>query len=308
MDSCMNFGLNSMMTCISLDYQKSYHPPISIDLLSACDFSSDGKVLASAGFGRKPLICYMDTCDCITTSQSHSAPISEVRFQPGTNIFATSSSDKAVKLWDSNKPGTVLFDLAGHNGVVKSLDFHPFEGLLCSSDSFDVIEVWDLIQGVRMKNFIVSGQQIRFQPVSGKFLAVAKGNTITILDIQTWNVQNRFQGHNKEIFSMCWDAKGQKIASVTEDCARVWSIAVCGQCLHEYQSNGKRFQSIIFHPRYPNALVIGGFQNMELWIPETGQVYHIHAHTNATITGLAACPQNEFIASCSSDCTVKIWK
>lgn len=47
---------------------------------------------------------------------------------------------------------------------------------------------------------------------------------------------------------------------------------------------------------------------MELWIPETGQVYHIHAHTNATITGLAACPQNEFIASCSSDCTVKIWK
>ena len=47
-------------------------------------------------------------------------------------------------------------DLAGHNGVVKSLDFHPFQGLLCSSDSFDVIEVWDIIQGVRMKNFIVS--------------------------------------------------------------------------------------------------------------------------------------------------------
>lgn len=63
---------------------------------------------------------------------------------------------------------------------------------------------------------------------------------------------------------MCWDAKGQKIASVTEDCARVWSIAVCGQCLHEYQSNGKRFQSIIFHPRYPNALVIGGFQVIKL--------------------------------------------
>jgi WD40 repeat protein len=47
---------------------------------------------------------------------------------------------------------------------------------------------------------------------------------------------------------------------------------------------------------------------MELWIPETGQVYLIPAHTNATVTGLAACTQNEFIASCSSDCTVKIWK
>jgi WD40 repeat protein len=55
-------------------------------------------------------------------------------------------------------------------------------------------------------------------------------------------------------------------------------------------------------------LLLHKLQNMELWIPETGQVYLIPAHTNATVTGLAACTQNEFIASCSSDCTVKIWK
>ncbi|WJX46075.1 hypothetical protein P8452_32909 [Trifolium repens] len=280
----------------------------SVDLLSSCDFSSDGKVLASGGFGRKALICYLDACDYVNTTQSHLGPISEIRFQPGTNIFATCSSDKIVKLWDSSIPGTVLFDLTGHNGVVKSLDFHPIETLLCSSDSFDVIEVWDLINCVRMKNFMAGGQQIRFQPVVGKFLAVANRNVITILDIQTWHVQNRFQGHNKEICSICWDAQGQMIASVTEDCARVWSLALPGQYLYEYQSNGKRFRSIIFHPRYRNVLLIGGYENMELWIPETGQVYLIPAHTNATVTGLAACTQNEFIASCSSDCTVKIWK
>ncbi|CAI8618232.1 unnamed protein product [Vicia faba] len=280
----------------------------SANSLSSCDFSSDGKVLVSGGFEKKVFICYMDTCECINTSESHLAPISEVRFQPRTTIFATSSPDRTVKLWDSKKPGTALFDLVGHKGMVKSLDFHPNEALLCSSDSFDVIEVWDLVKCIRLKNFLAGGQKIRFQPVFGKFLAAANGNAITILDIQTWKVKNRFQGHSKEIRSICWDTQGQRIASVTEDCARVWSIAVRGQCLHEYKSNGKRFQSILFHPRYPNVLVIGAFQDIELWIPETEQVYLIPAHAKATVTGLAACAQNQFIASCSSDSTVKIWK
>jgi WD40 repeat protein len=49
-----------------------------------------------------------------------------------------------------------LSDLTGHNGVVKSLDFHPTETLICSFDSFDVIEVWDVINYIRMKNFMVT--------------------------------------------------------------------------------------------------------------------------------------------------------
>lgn len=49
-----------------------------------------------------------------------------------------------------------MFDLVGHNEWVKSMDFHPLEAILCSSDNFDVLEVWDLIQCVRLKNFLVS--------------------------------------------------------------------------------------------------------------------------------------------------------
>lgn len=54
-------------------------------------------------------LCYMDTCECINTSESHLGPISEVRFQPRTTIFATSSPDKTVKLWDSNNVRVSFF-------------------------------------------------------------------------------------------------------------------------------------------------------------------------------------------------------
>jgi len=49
------------------------------------------------------------------------------------------------------------------------------------------------------------------------------------------------------------------IASVSEDDVYVWSVFM-KESIYEYPSNGKRFQSVIFHPRYPNVLVIGGFQ------------------------------------------------
>jgi len=59
---------------------------------------------------------------------------------------------------------------------------------------------------------------------------------------------------------MCWDVTGKMIASVTEDDVRVWSVFDGRQCIYKYPSNGNRFQSVIFHPRYPDVLVIGGFQ------------------------------------------------
>jgi transglutaminase/protease-like cytokinesis protein 3 len=53
---------------------------------------------------------------------------------------------------------------------------------------------------------------------------------------------------------------GKMIASTSEDDVRVWSVYNGRQWTHEYLSNGKRFQSVIFHPRYHNVVVIGGYQ------------------------------------------------
>ncbi|RHN62409.1 putative transcription factor WD40-like family [Medicago truncatula] len=220
--------------------------------LLSCDFSSDGKIVASGGetakkHGAKPFICNVESLDSVTTSESHSSTIFDVRFQPGSTIFATSSADKTVKLWDAKK--RVLCNVVGHTGTVRSLDFLPLGGILCSSDTCDVIKVWDLNQRVMMKNFM-AGSLVRFQPGSGKLLAVANQNVITILEYPSLVFTNSLQGHVKNICSLCWDVTRQTIASVSEDCVSVWSLSM----------DGKRFQSVIFHPRHRNVLVVSGFQ------------------------------------------------
>ncbi|MCH85235.1 transcriptional corepressor LEUNIG-like, partial [Trifolium medium] len=155
------------------------------------------------------------------------------------------------------------------------------------------------------------GSKVRFQPISGTILAVANKNVINILDFNNSTVVECLQGHVKDICSICWDVSGYWIASASEDEVRIWSLMMYGyrQCVYHYPSNGKKFTSIIFHPRYHNVLVIGSSQGMELLIIDVGGLLIKHVSDLPT-TGLAACMQNEFIASTTTgiDSVVNKWK
>lgn len=39
----------------------------------------------------------------------------------------------------------------------------------------------------------------------------------------------------------------------------MWSLA-SGECIHELNSSGNKFQSCVFHPGFPALLVVGGYQ------------------------------------------------
>ncbi|CAJ2678616.1 unnamed protein product [Trifolium pratense] len=144
--------------------------------------------------------------------------------------------------------------------------------------------------------FHAGGSQVRFQPGHGKLLAVANKNVINIISVKTFNLLKILQGHVKDIYSICWDSRGQWIASASEDEVCIWSLMMDGECLYQYSATGKKFKCIIFHPRYRNVLVIGSLQCMELLIFEVGQVLNKRISDLPT-TGLADCMQNGLIAS-----------
>ncbi|KAL5064160.1 hypothetical protein RYX36_025897 [Vicia faba] len=283
--------------------------------LLSCDISSDGKIVASGGhgaYGKKPFICYTETGISVTTQDTHKKSITEVRFQPNFNLLATASVDASIKLWDATTRETVLrymeHKALRHRGTVRSLDFHPLDNkTLCSSDNI-AIKVWDLNKYTNANGFKEGGSVVRVQPVYGSLLAVANGNGITILDYHNLLVAKKLEGHVKAITSMCWDDTGKMIASVSEDEARVWSVNE-GQCIHNCAFNGKKFQSVIFHPRYHMTLVVGGHQCLLLLNFEDMMQYSTSAATKLSITGLAATKaQSQFIVSASDDSLVKIWK
>uniref|UniRef100_A0A0D3C3R9 Uncharacterized protein n=1 Tax=Brassica oleracea var. oleracea TaxID=109376 RepID=A0A0D3C3R9_BRAOL len=187
-----------------------------------CSFSSDGKLLASAGHDKKVFIWNMETLHTESTPEEHGHIITDVRFRPNTTQLATSSFDKAIKIWDAL--------------------------ILVTSD----------------EPFLGASTQVRFQPISGKFLAAASDNTVSLVDVEKDIRVHLFKGHSSNVNSVCWNTSGELLASVSENSIKLWSPS-SGDCIHDLSFSGNKFHSCVFHPCYPNLLV-------HWWLPVTGAV------------------------------------
>ncbi|WOL05759.1 transcriptional corepressor [Canna indica] len=272
----------------------------------SCHFSSDGKLLASAGHDKRVVLWNMETLQTVSSSQEHSHIITDVCFRPNSSQLATSSFDKTVRLWNAAESIHCLNTFAGHSSQVASLDFHPKElDILCSCDDNGEIRYWSASQN--MCKLVSKGAsiQVRFQPRSGQFLAAVADNVVSIFDVETNTKIRTLQGHNK-IKSICWDANGNTLASVSQDLVKVWSLQ-SWDCIHELSSKGNQFNSCVFHPRCPQILVIGGYQSVELWNMIEKQTLTVQAH-DGLVAALAQSNLTGMIASASHDKSVKIWK
>ncbi|KAJ8774079.1 hypothetical protein K2173_009510 [Erythroxylum novogranatense] len=274
-----------------------------------CHFSTDGKLLASAGHDKKVFFWNMETLQSECTPEEHTHIITDVRFRANSTQLATSSFDTSVRLWDAGDPRFSLQIFTGHASHVMSLDFHPKKNeLFCSSDSNNEIRFWNITQTQYPCTRISKGgnAQVRFQPRIGHLLAAASENVVSIIDVETDSRTHSLQGHNTEVHSVCWDANGNYLASVSQESVKVWSLA-SGECIHELNSSGNKFESCVFHPSYSTLLVIGGYQSLELWNMAENKCMTMPAH-ECVISALAQSPMTGMIASASHDKTVRIWK
>ncbi|PPS10280.1 hypothetical protein GOBAR_AA10362 [Gossypium barbadense] len=223
--------------------------------VTCCHFSSDGKLLASAGHDKKAVLWNMEILKTDCTTEEHTHIITDIRFRPNSTQLATSSFDTTVRIWDAAQGGST---------------------------------------------------NVRFQPRTGQFLAAAADNVVSIFDIETDRRTQLLQGHNTEVHSLCWDANGDFLASVSQESVRLWSLS-SGECINELSSSGNKFHSCVFHPNFPALLVIGGYQSLELWNTAENKCLTISAH-DCVISALAQSQATGMVASASYDKSVKIWK
>ncbi|CAL5427238.1 unnamed protein product [Camellia sinensis] len=268
--------------------------------VTCCHFSSDGKLLASAGHDKKVVLWSMDTLKTETTPEEHQYLITDVRFRPNSSQLATASFDKSVRLWDAANPSYCLNAYTGHPNHVISLDFHPKKNdLFCFCDSNNEIRYWNINPFTCARVSKQGGSaQVRFQPISGHVLAAASDKVVSIFDVETDRQTHAFQGHSGVVNYLCWDLNGDYLASVSEESVKVWSLT-SRECIHELSSNGSQFHSCVFHPSYSALLVIGGMRSLELWNMADNKSMTISGHDNI-IAALAQSPVTGMVASATA--------
>lgn len=165
--------------------------------LLCCHFNSEGELLAAAGHDKKVLIWQLGTNN-VYSGEGHAHHVTDIRFRPHSTVFATSSFDRTVKIWDAAKPSNPFQNLVGHVEHVMSTDFHPTKlGLLSSCDTSNDIRLWDVSSGECKLIFKGGSRHVRFQPRLGDFLASSSGNVINIFDVETSSIQKKLQDTSK---------------------------------------------------------------------------------------------------------------
>ncbi|PUZ35954.1 hypothetical protein GQ55_9G001500 [Panicum hallii var. hallii] len=203
-----------------------------------CHFSTDGKLLASAGHEKKVFLWNMDNFKMDTKIEDHTNFITDIRFKTNSTQLATSSSDGTVRLWNAADESGALQTFNGHSSHVTSLDFHPrLTEVLCSCDDNGEIRFWTVGQTTSSHVFRVKQGgtgRVRFQPRSGQLLAVAGGTMVNIFDVEKqanlpsppktlelWslsdNQRNPIQAHEGLIAALAHSPFTGMIASASHD-------------------------------------------------------------------------------------------
>ncbi|XP_052484223.1 transcriptional corepressor LEUNIG_HOMOLOG isoform X3 [Gossypium raimondii] len=154
--------------------------------VTCCHFSSDGKLLASAGHDKKAVLWNMETLKTDCTTEEHTHIITDICFRPNSTQLATSSFDTTVRIWDAAQPSYSIWKYTGHTAQVMSLDFHPKKNeLFCSCDGNSEIRFWNINQYSCTRISKGGSTNVRFQPRTGQFLAAAADNVVSIFDVET---------------------------------------------------------------------------------------------------------------------------
>ncbi|MED6110971.1 hypothetical protein PIB30_047968 [Stylosanthes scabra] len=275
--------------------------------VECCHFSSDGKLFATGGHDKKVSLWCTDSFNLMSTLEEHTQWITDVRFSSKTSRLATSSADKTVRVWDSENLGYSLRTFTGHGSTVMSLDFHPSKDDLIFSCDNNEIRYWSIKNNSCAGVFKGGATQMRFQPRLGRLLAAAVDNLISIIDVETLGCTLKLQGHSNLVRSVCWNNSGKYLASLSDDLVRVWTVVSNskGECIHELNASGNKFNTCAFHPFYP-FLIIGCNEAIELWDFGQNKTLTLAAHEKL-VSSLAVSNANGLVASTSHDKHFKIW-
>nr|KJB10968.1 hypothetical protein B456_001G234100 [Gossypium raimondii] len=224
--------------------------------VTCCHFSSDGKVLASAGHDKKPgycvkaynshpspvmsldfhpkktdLFCFCDndneiryfnlnTFSCTRISKGGMA---QVRFQPRIGHFLAAASDKVVSIFDVETDRQTL-TFQGHSEIVNYICWDA-NGEYLASVSHNLVKIWSLVTGECIQELGSGGNQFHscvFHPNYSTLLVIGG-----ISSLELWNMaENKsmtISAHENIISALAQSPVTGMVASASHDSSvKLW--------------------------------------------------------------------------------------
>jgi len=275
--------------------------------------SPDGRYLAIGTSSGVAVIFDTGTWQAFATLAGHTAEVRAVAFDRTGLIVATGSEDSLVKLWDVPS-GRFVRTIAALRSV-RDFSFSPTSSSLAVGSNARV-EVFDASSGACLAEISdARGSTIVFSPDGSLLAGELRGRSgIGLWNVTSWGRVGTLR-EGREISDIAFSPDGQYIASC--EYADSWvSIHNVSTCTLAINIDAGQTVSLAYSP--DGRLLATGTRTfpssrptpVKVWRSEEGRtelLALLEGHVYS-ILAIAFDPAGEWLASCSSDNTLRVWR
>lgn len=311
------------------------------------DWSPSGALLTSCSSDKTIRVWGLEgeawVCKTVLTD-GHQRTIRSVSWSPCGNMLASASFDATTCIWDK-KGGEFQCSstLEGHENEVKSAVWSRSGGLLATCSRDKSVWVWEVLSdgddfecAAVLQHHTQDVKCVLWHPTQELLASASYDDTIKMYreDDDDWICCGTLEGHESTVWSISFEATGNRLASCSADkTVKIWRVYKPGNPEGIPTSGGE--------PVWKCVCTLSGYHNRDIydisWSPSSGLIATAcgddcirifreklpadpnqpnfdliweekKAHSS-DVNCVAWHPKDpSLLASCSDDCSVRIWK
>ena len=285
------------------------------DTVLCCEFSSDGRYLASCSADGTMIIWNVKKLRVMHCIKAHKAETNAVSFSPDSTSLLSCGGDWKVNMWDV-KTGKLRFSSRLARGAINHCCFAPDTGNLFATASHEnTVAIWELKDDRVKKQVFPAGHrdivfQVCFSPDCIHLASCSNDRRIILWNRSTGKVVAKLKDEYSRVLTCQYNHDGMLLAAVVDgEKVRIWNTMT-----HDiaFVLEGHHLAPILsckFSSDGGILATVSGDKTYALWDtnePSSLPLYHGRAH-DGWIQTVAFSQDGLYLATGSTDRKLNIW-